>query len=107
MTVEKYFISEMSENSSEIPDGSILSRTFFEKDGYKAILFDFAPGQELSEHTASVPAIIHFLEGEAQLVLGKDEKKAKQGTWVYMPPNLSHSIRAETKVVMLLYMLGQ
>lgn len=106
MTVEEYFVSELSENSSEIPDDSILSRTFFDKDGYKAILFGFAPGQELSEHTASVPAVIHFLEGEAKLVLGDDEKKAKQGTWAYMPPNLHHSIKAETKVVMLLYMLG-
>jgi quercetin dioxygenase-like cupin family protein len=107
MTEEKYFVSEMDGLIDEVPADSILSRTYFEQKGFKAIQFGFAPGQELSEHTASVPAVIHFLEGEAKLVLGEDEKReAKQGTWAYMPPNLPHSIKAETKVVMLLYLLG-
>lgn len=106
MSQDQYFMSEINEMVDEIPVDTILSRTYFEKDGFKAILFGFAPGQELSEHTASVPAIVHFLEGDAQLVLGEDQSNANQGTWVYLPPNLPHSIKAETKVVMLLYMLA-
>lgn len=107
MKGEKYFVSEMAGLIDEVPADSILSRTYFEQNGFKAIMFGFAQGQELSEHTASVPAVIHFLEGEAQLVLGKDEKEAKQGTWTYLAPNLPHSIKAKTNVVMLLYMLGK
>jgi len=29
------------------------------------VVFGFAQGEELSEHTASMPAVLHFLQGEA------------------------------------------
>ena len=60
-------IQDLARETPEIPGDSILSRTYFEDDQMKAILFAFAPGQELSEHTASHPAILHFLRGEADL----------------------------------------
>ena len=64
---ENYFHSEnVAALVNEIPPDSIVSRTFYEADQMKAILFGFAPGQELSEHTAARPAILHFLSGEAE-----------------------------------------
>ena len=55
---ETYFFSENLEALiTEIPPDSIVSRTFYEADRLKAILFGFAPGQELSEHTLSQLAI--------------------------------------------------
>ena len=89
----------------EIPPDSIVSRTVFSADGFKAIVFGFAAGQELSEHTAAVPAVLHFLQGEADLSLGGDKMEARPGTWVYMPARLAHSVFAKTPVVMLLLML--
>jgi len=90
---------------TEFPAESIVSRTFYENGQLKAILFGFAPGQELSEHTSARPAILHFLDGEARLTLGEETMQAQAGTWVYMEPNLSHSIVAETTVRMLLILL--
>ena len=89
----------------DIPADSIMSRTLYTDEHVKAVLFGFAPGQELSEHTASQPAILHILEGEADLTLGGDSAKASPGTWVYMPPHLRHSIVAKTPVRMLLLLL--
>lgn len=89
----------------EIPANSIISHTFFSDDAVKVILFGFAPGQELSEHTASHPAILHFLQGEARLTLGTDEMDAAPGTWVHMPAHLPHSILAKTEVAMILLLL--
>ena len=86
----------------DIPADSIISRTLHEDDHSKSILFGFAPGQMLSEHTAAKPAVLHFLTGQARLTLGIDEKLAGPGTWVHMPPNLPHSVVAETEVLMLL-----
>ena len=43
---------------------------------------------------------------DSRLTLGSDEMSAAPGTWVHMPPNLSHSVYAETPVVMLLYLLS-
>ena len=105
MTVQYEFIEDISEFIQEIPPDSIISRTYYDGEKLKAILFGFAPGQELSEHTAAKPAILHFLEGNSKLTLGNDEKIAKPGTWVYMQPHLPHSIVAQERVVMLLLLL--
>jgi quercetin dioxygenase-like cupin family protein len=87
------------------PDKGILSRTLFSADRLKVVLFGFAQGEELSEHTASLPAVLHFLQGEARLTLGDDTLEDKPGTWVHMPAGLKHSIKAKTPVVMLLLLL--
>ena len=103
---ENYFFTEnVAELVPEIPPDSIVSRTFFEDDRLKAILFGFAPGQELSEHTAARPAILHFLTGEADLTLGEDTQRVQTGSWAYMQPHLPHSIVAQTEVIMLLILL--
>jgi quercetin dioxygenase-like cupin family protein len=83
----------------------ILSRTLFNDDRLKAVAFSFAQGKELSEHTASMPAVLHFLQGEAKLTLGDDTLEARPGTWVHMPAGLRHSIQAKSPVVMLLLLL--
>ena len=89
------------------PDKGILSRTLYNDDRLKAVLFGFGQGEELSEHTASMPAVLHFLQGEAKLTLGDDMLEARPGTWVHMPAGLKHSIKAKTPVVMLLLLLKE
>ena len=98
-------IADLLDHLPEIPPDTIISRTFYSDDQLKAILFGFAPGQELSEHTASRPAVLHFLKGEAQLTLGGQPHRAAPGSWVHMPAQFPHSVKAETPLVMLLYLL--
>ena len=100
------FFQDLPSQAAETPPGSILSLSILNENGVKATLFRFAPGQELTEHSAGYPAILHFLEGEADLTLGGDAKKARAGTWVYMPAQLAHSLVAKTPVVMLLLLLA-
>jgi quercetin dioxygenase-like cupin family protein len=87
------------------PDKGTLSRTLYNDDRLKVVLFAFAQGEELSEHTASMPAVLHFLQGEAKLTLGDDTVEATPGAWVHMTKGLRHSIQAKTPVVMLLLLL--
>ena len=87
------------------PEKGILSRTIFNDEKVKAVIFGFAQGEELSEHTASMPAILHFIQGEATVGLGDDKHEAKAGTWVHMPIGQRHSIQAKTPVVMLLLLV--
>ncbi len=88
-----------------VPEASILSRTFYKDDRLSAVLFSFAAGEELSEHTSAFPAVLHFLSGRARLRLGDDETSVEAGAWARMAPNLPHSVVAETDVVMLLLLL--
>src|SRR5262249_45689880 len=87
------------------PDKGILSRTLYNEDRLKVVLFGFAQGEELSEHTASMPAVLHLIQGEAKLTLGDDTLEAKAGSWVHMAKGLRHSIQVKTPVVMLLLLL--
>jgi quercetin dioxygenase-like cupin family protein len=89
----------------EAPDDGTLSRTIHQDDNLKAVLFGFAPGQELSEHTAATPAIMHFISGEADVTVGAEHFTAAPGCWVHMLPQTPHSIHAKTQVVMLLLLL--
>ncbi len=102
MTDDVVFIEQLENLIEAFPPDSILSRTIHQDKSSKTILFGFQPGQELSEHTASVPAIIHFIKGEARVVLGEQKQSAQAGTWIQLPANLSHSIHAEKETLMLL-----
>jgi len=102
MVDEMVYIENIENLIDDFPPDSILSRAVYQDKSIKTILFGFQPGQELSEHTASVPAILHFIEGEADLTLGEESTIAREGTWVHLPPDLPHSILAKTKVLMLL-----
>ncbi len=88
-----------------IPENGILSRTLQNDARSKIILFGFAPGQELSAHTAPMPAILYFVKGEAGLRLGEEKTEAKAGTLVHMPPLLEHGIQAKSEVIMLLVLI--
>lgn len=55
---------------AEPPADGILSRTIFQDDKIKAVVFGFGQGQELSEHTAAKPAMLFFVKGEAIVGLG-------------------------------------
>jgi quercetin dioxygenase-like cupin family protein len=90
---------------AKVPENGILSQTLHSDERSKVILFGFAAGQELSAHTAPYPATLMFLQGDAWLKLGDEEQEATVGTFVYMPPNLEHGIKARNDVVMLLTMI--
>jgi len=99
------YFENLAAEMPEIPADSILSRTIYQDEQFKAVLFGFAQGQELSEHTASQTALLYFVQGEADLTLGVETQRAAPGTWVRMEPQLPHSVRARTPVVMLLLLL--
>jgi quercetin dioxygenase-like cupin family protein len=106
MTTEAFLISDLTSLLPEAPTDSIVSRSVFSAEPVKATLFAFASGQELSEHTAARPAILHVLRGEASLTLGGKTSHAGPGTWAYMPAHMPHSVHAETPLALLLLLLN-
>ena len=88
-----------------VPERGILSQVLSREDGVEFSLFAFAPGEALSEHTSSRPAIIHVLRGDADIVLNGDAHEGTAGTWLHMAAGTPHSIAARTPLVMALYLL--
>jgi uncharacterized protein (DUF2249 family) len=89
----------------EIQPESIVSRQVVNDDHVKVTLFGFAAGQELSEHTASKPAILQVLSGEGTFGLGNEVVEVRAGSWAHMDPNLPHTVTARTPLVLLLTMI--
>lgn len=106
MTLSFTRIADLAREIEPPKDGT-LSRTIHQDDTLKVVLFGFSAGQELSEHTASTPAILHFLSGEAEVGLGPETVPAVAGTWIHMPAKLPHRILARTPTTMLLLLLRQ
>jgi quercetin dioxygenase-like cupin family protein len=98
------FVDALPELLDAIQPDSIISRTFCKGEQVRATIFGFDAGQELTEHTSSHTAILQIVQGEATVTLGDDTVEIGSGGWVYMPPRLKHSVRAKTKVIMLLEM---
>lgn len=86
----------------ELPVKGILSRVIQKDDYVNITLFGFSGGESLSAHSAPTPAVLYFLEGEADVQLGDSKVSARQGSFIYMPPMLLHGIHATGPVRMLL-----
>ncbi len=88
----------------QIAADGIVSKSIVENQHHKIILVCLAPGQELSEHTASVPAAIHVLRGRGTVKLGDAVHETGPGKLYYMPAELRHAVVAEDELVFLLTM---
>jgi quercetin dioxygenase-like cupin family protein len=83
----------------------IHSQTLCDGPDLRLVLFAFAPGEELSEHTAARPAVVHVLDGEGDAIVGGEPRALAPGTWFRMPAGMAHSIHARTPLRMALYLL--
>ena len=89
----------------QVPAKGILSHTLYNDEQAKIIVFGFAAGEELTAHTAPMPATIQILSGEVTLILGPDSCEAGPGCLVHMAPQLTHGIVARTPAMVLLTLL--
>lgn len=80
----------------------IVSRTVLNTGNSRVVLFGFAEGQELSEHTSTQHALIQILSGECEFSLAGEWHHLKAGDLLYMPPHLRHAVKAITQFSMLL-----
>jgi quercetin dioxygenase-like cupin family protein len=85
--------------------GSVVSRQIIKADGGNVTLFAFDEGQELSEHTAPYDALIHILDGEAEIKISGTSYLLKAEEGIVMPANEPHAVKANGKFKMLLTMI--
>jgi quercetin dioxygenase-like cupin family protein len=106
MTTTHTFFQNLTAEAP-VPARGIHSQTLSNEAGVELVLFAFAAGEQLSEHTSARPAIIHILSGEGDLSVGGAAYAAIPGTWVRMPADTNHSVVARTPLVMALYLLSR
>jgi quercetin dioxygenase-like cupin family protein len=85
--------------------GSIVSREIIRKSTGTVTLFAFDEGQGLSEHIAPFDALVHILDGEAEITISGKACQVKQGQMVILPANKPHALKALSQFKVLLVMI--
>jgi len=87
---------------TQYASNGIVSRTLLRAPNARVVLFGFAEGQELTEHTSTQTAMVQVLSGECDFSLSGQVHKLKAGDFLYMPANAPHALKATTQFSMLL-----
>lgn len=90
---------------AEYQTGAVVSRPIVKSEGGNVTLFAFDEGQELSEHTAPFDALVHVLDGEAEIRISGQAFHLTEGEAILMPANEPHAVKAIKKFKMLLTMI--
>lgn len=80
----------------------IVSRTVLATPELRVVVFTFAAGQELTEHTSTARALVQVLRGECDFVVAGQTRRLKPGDLLHMPPRVAHAVKAVTELTMLL-----
>ena len=104
---------------------SVVSRVLLKNKGGTVTLFAFSKDEGLSEHTAPFDALVHVIDGEAEIGIAppatplapgavKEETQTgaalekfqvRAGEIITLPANRAHALRATTDFKMLLIMI--
>ncbi len=79
-------------------EGSVVSRQITKAEAGNVTLFAFDISQGLSEHTAPFDALVHILEGEAEVTISGNPFQLKTGDAIIMPANEPHALKAVQKI---------
>ena len=86
-------------------DGAVVSRQITKTDAGNVTIFAFDKDQELSEHTAPFDALVHVIDGEAEIKISGKPFHLKTGDAIIMPANDPHAVKALARFKMLLTMI--
>src|SRR5450756_2387193 len=81
-------------DETQFAANGVVSRTLLRTPASRVVLFGFAEGQELTEHTSTLSAVAQILTGECEFSLGGKPHAVRAGDLIYMPPHLPHAVRA-------------
>jgi len=84
---------------------AIVSRVLVKQPTGSVTVFAFAEGQSLSEHTVPHDALVHVLDGAAEITIGGTLHHVPAGEAILMPANTPHAVNAAKRFKMLLTML--
>ncbi len=92
----------------QFADSGIVSRTLFASDTVRLVLFAFAAGQELTEHTSGRRAFVQVLEGRCSFKYDGSWHWLEQGALLHLPPGHAHALKAsDGACAMLLTLHGE
>ena len=100
---EKFNVAESVSYSAQ----SVVSKVVLKKDIGNITLFAFEKGEGLSEHTAPFDAMVHIIDGTAEIKIGGNPHILNAGEAIIMPANIAHALHAVERFKMMLIMIRE
>lgn len=91
--------------SVEYAQDGIVSKEFAKNAHGGISLFSFDKGQRLSEHTAPFDAVVHVIDGTAEITIDGEVFNVAAGNVIIMPGGHPHAVMANERFKMLLTMI--
>ncbi|MBU2554782.1 MAG: cupin domain-containing protein [Bacteroidetes bacterium] len=92
-------------DSISYADQAVVSKHIIKKETGNISLFAFDKGEGLSEHTAPFDAVVHIIDGKADIVIDGQSNLLHAGETIIMPANLPHALIAIERFKMVLTMI--
>ncbi|HOF20336.1 MAG TPA: cupin domain-containing protein [Bacteroidales bacterium] len=84
---------------------SVVSKHVLKKETGNISLMSFDKGEGLTEHTSPFDAVVHIVDGKADIVIDGVSNILETGDTVIMPANIPHSLSAVERFKMVLIMI--
>ena len=105
MTDEKLHEVASMAGLIDYQSGTVASRTIVKGKTGTVTVFAFDEGEGLSEHTAPFDALVHVIDGEAEVTIEGRAHVLKQGEMIVMPADRPHALKAVRQFKMVLTMI--
>jgi len=83
-------------------EGQVVSKTFVQNPHVSLTLFSFDAGEEISTHSSHGDALVHVLEGRAEINIGDQKYSVKAGESILMPAEVPHAVFAPERMKFML-----
>ncbi len=90
---------------ADYQEGSVVSREVVRGKTGTVTVFAFDRGQGLSEHTAPFDALVHVLDGTAEITIEGEPHRVGRGEMIIMPAGRPHALFAAEPFKMMLVMI--
>jgi quercetin dioxygenase-like cupin family protein len=87
--------------------GAVVSREIIKKKAGTVTVFAFDKGEGLSEHTAPFDALVHVLDGVAEITIGGTPHRVGKDEMIIMPAHVPHALNAVERFKMMLVMIRE
>jgi quercetin dioxygenase-like cupin family protein len=81
------------------------SRSLVDNDRVRVVAFAFDAGEELTEHTAAMPAVVQLITGAMRFDVAGESHQLTPGDCVYLAAREPHSLEALEPSLMSLVMI--
>lgn len=89
----------------EYEEGQVVSVSLAQRPGVAISLMAFDEGEAIGTHAAPGDAFVTVLDGTGEYTIGGTAHVVQEGESIVMPVNIPHSVKALTKMKMLLVLV--